>query len=433
MSPESTAEPWPQTVDEPRWFDASRRLVGGRPDSRYGWLDTAHGPCIVKALDTGLTAYAATLLSHERRMLARLAALGAPVPSERAMGRPDWLVTDFAGLTLERLAQPAPGERDPLLSTQERLAVWVHLLRQLAPLAAAGVLVIDLHAGNVVVPLTEVIRGQARLHTPRLIDHAHTVEAGFDLRRPVWIDPHQARVAPELRAVLLRDQAHLKRVFEQAGAELPGRTRLPGPRDDHDRYCWASYDEAQHLQALLDGGSLDAAAAMQHAVGVALLTLIDASDTLGTCQAKVDAVVRRMCATAPADRWPGLLAAADALASAMSQRGDPLPLVGQARLPAIGPEWLVAAPAFDVHTAAVDKPGSDAQAPPQSGGMLATAAMPGTLLIEARLPRQVVDPPAAQVPGASGQGKVLRERSTPQRWGLALALAIGALVGYVLV
>ena len=196
-SPTAAARAW--TDADVKWFGASARRIGGRPDSRYGWLDHPGGPCIVKAIDPQLTAYSSTLQQHERKMLRRLTKMGAPTPELLDLGRDDWLVTRFAGLSVQRLSHPGGLQGNfPAHSFgfAERLSAWVHLLRRLQAIADKGVLAIDLYDANVVVPLTEQTQGQLRLTDTMLIDHAHTLEAGMNMCRPVWLNSGMGRVPP---------------------------------------------------------------------------------------------------------------------------------------------------------------------------------------------------------------------------------------------
>ncbi|MES2298064.1 MAG: hypothetical protein V4582_13550 [Pseudomonadota bacterium] len=400
--------------DDVHWFGASRRLVGGKPDSRYGWLDTAQGPAIVKALDPSLSAHAATLLQHERAMLRRLRQLDAPAPALVEVGRPDWIVTRFAGLSLQCLEQGAgfggrPARRFPFA---ERLAAWVHLLRRLQGLADSGVLAIDIYHANVVLPLTEGCLGQLRLHEAALIDHAHTLDVGMHMRRPVWLDHGMARIAPELRAALQDDQQALIDSFRAAHADLPGASAVPGARDEHNRRVWAEYDAPQQLQRLLDAGDLNPGRAMQFAAATGMARMLGLADSRQQAQA-LARVLARMTAPAAADRYATLTAAADALAGVLPA----LPLVSQHRYAPVQPHDLAC--------------GADAsQTPAVSAGATAGAPAP--------------DISVTPVPGAA-PALDARERATdfttqftslasaagahaPMRWICALA-AIGAAAG----
>jgi hypothetical protein len=317
----------PPTDTDVQWFGESQRLIGGEPDSRYGWLQRGDEVYIVKAISPDLTAYAGTLLQHERAMLRRLADINAPVPHMLDVGRDDWLVTHFGGLSLQRLTH-AGGLQGlaplPRFGFAERLAAWVHLLRRLQPVADKGVLVIDLYSANVVVPLTATLQGQLRLHEAALIDHAHTVEAGMDMRRPVWLNHDMARLAPELSGTMKADMAVLKAAFAKAGAALPGYSKMPGQLDGHSRRVWAQYDAPQKLQKLLDQGSLNRDHAMQFAAGVVLrpLQVLCISPRR---REKLEVVLKRMTAADASQRYPTLAQAADALAQVV----DALPLVSQ--------------------------------------------------------------------------------------------------------
>jgi len=367
------------------WFSHSNRMVGGQPDTRYGFWPNPDGggPCIVKALQPELTAYADTLLQHERRMLQRLQALNAPVPVCVPEGMAHWVVTRFGGLTVQRLQHPMGFQGLPasqVLRFLEAMSVWIHLLRKLQPLAERGILVVDLYDGNVVVPLTHSTHGQLRLTDPMLIDHAHTLEAGMAMTRPLWVNPRMQRLAPELRSALLDDQAALMKHFAQHGADLPGRTELPGAQQDLNREMWASYQTPQRLQGLLDAGLLSADSAMQFAVGKAMLGL--AHRAVGSERQRLEEVLLRMTAARQDQRFDSLAEAAQHLALLVPQ----LPLVSACSLPTFVASDLVV-PAFDSRT------GHDlTQAPPQNThtptdygtpwpcGLLALGTFAGVLL-----------------------------------------------------
>jgi hypothetical protein len=325
---------------EVTWFGPSRRLIGGVPDSRYGWLDTPDGPCIVKAMDLGLVAYNKTLLEHERKTLGDLKDCGAPAPALIEMGRSDWLVTRFAGLSLQRLAHPggvqgtSPLRRFPFT---EQLGAWVHLLRRLQIMADAGWLAIDLYEANVVVPLTEGTRGQLRLNEVVLIDHAHTVRAGMGMRRPAWLKCDLAYIAPELRDALQQDQERMKQALAQAGAQAPGYSRLPEDQDQHSRRVWAEYDAPQALQRLLDAGALSRDGAMQFAVATAINKLLHGVPQRMDKRQLVK-VLGRMTEAIPSQRFASLTQAADALAEVMKV----VPMVSEHRYSQLMPSDLSA-------------------------------------------------------------------------------------------
>ena len=321
-----------------KWFGASQRLIGGQPDSKYGWLELPDGPCIVKALSPDLTAYASTLLQHERKMLERLAAINAPVPQLIEVGRADWIVTRFGGLSLQRLEHPGGLQGSapfPRFGFAERLAAWVHLLRRLQSMADMGVLAIDLYSANVVLPLTNLTEGQLRLLDVAMIDHAQTVEAGMAMRRPVCMDHRMQRIAPELRGVMEADMNALKAAFDKAGAALPGHNHLPGEPEVLSRRVWAEYDALQQLQTLLDQGSLSRDHAMQFAAGVSLR---DLPALAGTDEAKgsLNRVLQRMTAQDASQRYATLTQAAEALAAVV----DAVPLVSQHHYAKLQPQDL---------------------------------------------------------------------------------------------
>lgn len=321
-----------------RWFGQSGRRLAGRPDTRYGWLETPAGPCIVKALDDALVPYATVLLEHERRALGRLRQLGAPVPELVDAGRADWVVTRFAGLSLEwlnrRPAVAGVGRTD--WSVHEEGSTWVHLLRRLSGPASAGVLPLDLHPRNVVVPLADGRRGQLRLHEVAMIDHAHTLIAGMGLRRPPWLQAREQ--APEVRAALLHDQLRFRRACAEAGVGLPGPEPMSPGRRTASRRFWAEYRDVQRLQQQLDDGTIRADAATQYAVGCALATLAtrwpQATAAAGTA---VRQVADRLTRDDPAARYATLEEASDALAQALGR----VALVGEHRYGPVHPGLLV--------------------------------------------------------------------------------------------
>lgn len=333
----STRRPTDQaTPPVVHWFGQSHRLIGGRPDTRYGWLDTPQGACIVKALDLELAAYSATLLHNEREVLRHLQAAGAPVPAlvtePAALDRGDWLVTRFAGVSLQVLQRSAGGAA---LGWDERLTAWVHFLRQARAFDDAGALPIDLWAANLVLPLTQGLRGQALLHRGVLIDHAHTVVAGMDLRRPVWMDRTMRRVAPELRAALQGDQEALINTFRLARTQLPGHESPSPEAHERTRRLWAEYDAPQQLQRTLDAGRLNRGAAMQYAVAVALEPLLTLAPA-GT-GAALQPVVDRMKAEQPQARFASLADAAEALRAVLPA----LPMASERHFGPLAPQDLL--------------------------------------------------------------------------------------------
>jgi hypothetical protein len=349
-------------------------VIGGKPDSRYGWLDVpGKGLHIVKEIDTDLSAYAGTLLSHERKMLHRLAELGAPAPALLDVGRDDWLVTRFGGLSLQRLQHPMEGYSDgdhdnrntrAAMGYAETLATWIHLLRRLQPMADAGVLAIDLYEANVVCPLADQTTGQLRLNHVALIDHAHTMESSMNLRRPVWLDTHMARIPPELRHALQQDQTALRDAFSAKGAALPGQTLLPGNTDALSRQTWAEYDADQQLQRLLDKGVLSRDHAMQFAIGTALVNLCKRCPHPQS-RAALERVAHKMTAQKPADRYTTLTTAANALQDQLHH----LPLASTQSYGPLRPHDL-ATPETDVPPMAADGTAYWYDGPPnaQDGG-----------------------------------------------------------------
>ena len=347
-----------------QWFGASRRLVGGEPDTRYGWLPGANGgPCIVKAMALDLASCAGTLLHHEREVLQRLQPPHWPVPECVAQPLPaapaaactapaaalpgaaaaatgsDRLVTRFAGLSLAMLAQAGP-QGMALLTPLETVAAWAAFLARALALDEAGALPLDLRPANLVLRLARGTRGQPLLTDPVLVDHAHTVVCGLDLRRPVWIDRHMAQVAPELRAALAQDQQALMDTFRRAGAALPGHEGADARARERSRRLWAGYDAPQAVQRLVDAGGLDRGAAMQYAAGVALQPLLQGLQrSAPAVAARLGGVVARLCAAAPQARYASLPEAAAALRAALPA----VPTAAAGCVAAVDAAWLARA------------------------------------------------------------------------------------------
>ncbi|MBL8483040.1 MAG: hypothetical protein JNJ60_12650 [Rhodocyclaceae bacterium] len=387
---QAAASPAP-APDEPEWFgSSSRAAINGRPESRYGWLEQASGPCIVKEVNSHLAAFATGLLEHERKVLLRLRKEYAPVPACMAHPRTDWLVTGFAGLSMQLLAQAKGAAR--LFPPGERLAAWVHFLDRAHAFQQAGALPVDLWAGNLVLPLAEGTHGQLRLDRPVLIDHAHTLCIGMDMRRPLWIRADMERVAPELRAALRADQDRLKQLFQRAGAALPGSRPADARAGSLGERMWAEYDARQELQAELDAGRVDPGAAIQYAVAIALQNqaLRAASKT------RLLPVLARMRAPDPARRFRSLHEAHQACVEALGN----LPRAGAHRHAAVGPSTLrdhsekMATTLAALNTTVVGEAGAtcvggqDAAAPhaPQGPGAEQAAGADATFYVEPAAP-----------------------------------------------
>ena len=393
----------PPKDEDVHWFGESHRRIGGLPDTRYGWLENNDQVFIVKAMATDLTAYAETLLAHERKMLGHLQRIGAPVPSLLDVGRPDWLVTRFGGLSLQRLAHPGGFQGlAPLdhFGFTERLAAWVYLLPRLQTMADKGVLVIDLYSANVVLPLTDGTKGQLRLQEAALIDHAHTVEAGMDMRRPVWINHNMERIAPELRSIMQRDMDKMTAAFAHANASLPVYSRLPAEQDAHSRKVWAEYNVDQELQNRIGANQLSCDRAMQFAAGHALQALLPLAHE---SRQGLNTVLQRMMAMEPNDRYPSLFDAAKALKAVVT---IDLPFVSQHHYTKLTPDDL--------------KLPSDAEVPvpePDEGE---------TVLVGGGLPTSIPSPfPEGNtfMPDA-----VVTQHAHLERW-LYAAVALGAVCG----
>jgi hypothetical protein len=332
---------------EVTWFSSSARLVQGRPDTRYGWWNGPQGPCIVKALDRDLVAYADTLLAHERFMLSTMAALDSPVCQLVPHPRADWLVTRFAGLSLKRLKSPCllrDGQAGLPLQPLEQVSAWVHLLQRMAPMAAQGILMVDLHEGNVTLPLLEErgLSGQLSLQRPCLIDHAHSLVSEAPLRRPLLIEPASPYIAPELRPALQEDHRRLRAQFN-----AHGYSRLPELRDEVCARIWAEYSEPQATLRLVQSGEICADRAMQYAAGHALAKGLSEVIASGA-HPDIRDVVDQMLSSDPRRRHQDMAAAAHALTQCLPA----LPKVSEASLGKVTPSCVMAPAPVPAHGAA---------------------------------------------------------------------------------
>lgn len=416
----STSSPSQQNLTEAdvNWFGASSRLVGGQPDARYGWWDAPHGPCIVKAIHTQGMVYGASLLNNERRALAELNRQGAPVPQQIATNQGDWLVTRFGGISLRQLEiMPQPARHFPF---EEQLAVWVHFLRRAQAMEASNALPVDLYGANLVLPLTETRKGQLRLNEVCSIDHAHTVVAGLNMRRPVWLDTRMKRVPPELAASLQHDQQNLIAFFREHAAPLPGERALNPEEAQLAQRLWAEYDHPQITQRLLDRGKLLPGKAMQYAVAVELARLQPL--TPPAIQCPLAALQERMQQSDPAKRFDTLAQAAEQLARLLPN----VSVVGCHEFATWGPEQLSSSHAPN--------------APLQSSKTRAltvvglTRAKPGEKKPAQTTPcRPIATPPLAQALAQSAlSAKPLRRRHlTADHAMLVLGTVLGVALAYL--
>lgn len=303
-------------------FMQSKRVRAGRPDTQFFWIERdlngqSH-PCVAKQLSVELGPQVADLLEHERQVLRLLNAHHAPVCQwVEDKDHPDWLITRFAGLSLQLLG-PGHKRRWPALPLRERASVWASFLRRAQVLADVGAVPLDLSDRNLVVPLGP--SGQLDLSAAVSIDHAHTVLPGSKLeggalRRPVWIGAkNNLQLAPEVRACLVRDQQRFLDLLQQQGAPLPGTTPAVEDEAQVTHRLWLAYDEPQEVQKAVDAGDIQADKAIQYAVGHALHRHLDKNDPLTPALA---AVVVRLCANQATDRFATLQDAANALKAAL--------------------------------------------------------------------------------------------------------------------
>jgi hypothetical protein len=257
----------------------------------------------------------------------------------------------------------------------------------------------------VLVPLAQGGEGQLILTAPILIDHAHTLKAGMDIRRPVWIHINMERIPPELRDALGDDQQVLQQKFDEVGAALPGYSRMPEDRDRLSRRVWAEYDQPQQLQKLIDAGEIRCDLAMQFSVGVALRGL--QAVVPPESKAAWLRIVLRMTAPKPDDRYPTLNQAADDLRQLIPR----LPQASFHRYAKVGPDQLKAIQASKTELAR-----------PAASTTFVRTTGDGTRVVAPILPSQ---PPAVE------QLEPAPRKSRAALW-IAAAAGLGGALGWVL-
>jgi hypothetical protein len=319
--PKPPASSSPSNPSGLRPFMQSRRVRAGRPDTQFFWVEREGHPCVAKQLSVELGPQVADLLEHERQVLRLLNARQAPVCQlVEDPEHPEWLITRFAGLSLQVLGPHHLGGWPPL-PLRERVSVWAGFLLRAQSLADLGAVPLDLSDRNLVVPLGP--SGPLDLSSAMSIDHAHTVVPssrlpGGALRRPVWVgakDNHQ--LAPEVRDRLVRDQERFLQRLKERHAPLPGTTPAVEDEAQVTNRMWLAYSEDQELQQALDAGDIEAGKVIQYAVGRAIHRHLAAADPLTPPLA---AVVLRLCAQNPNRRYSKLEHAADALKAALGGR-----------------------------------------------------------------------------------------------------------------
>lgn len=299
-------------------FMQSRRVHAGRPDTQFFWITRDGHPCIAKQMELGHGPQVDGLLKNEREVLRLLNARKAPVcllvddPDH-----PEWLITRFAGFSLHLLGRDNRNGWPPL-PLAERVSVWAGFMLRAGALADAGILPLDLADRNLVVPRGP--SGHLDLGGAVSIDHAHTVVHSSQLpdgalRRPVWIGAsNNLQLAPEVRDCLIRDQQKFLDKLQTEKAPLPGSSQAIEDKAQVTRRIWLAYSEPQDVQRALDSGTIDPDKAIQYAIGHAIHRHLTADDPMTPALA---AVVLRLVANDPADRFAKMEHAADALKAAL--------------------------------------------------------------------------------------------------------------------
>lgn len=435
-------------------FMQSKRVRAGRPDTQFFWIervidDQSH-PCVAKQLSVELGPQVADLLEHERQVLRLLNAHHAPVCQwVEDSQHPDWLITRFAGLSLQLLG-PGHERRWPALPLRERASVWASFLRRAQVLADVGAVPLDLADRNLVVPLGP--SGQLDLSAAVSIDHAHTVLpgaklAGGALRRPVWIGAkHNLQLAPEVRACLERDQQRFLDLLHQQGLPLPGTTPAVEDEAQVTHRQWLAYDAPQEVQKEVDAGvAIEAGKAIQYAVGHALHRHLSKDDPLTPALA---AVVQRLCAHQASDRYDTLQDAANALKAAMGGVALSSAHVYQPRLPEdLRPSAApLTAPLLDLNelTAQATVWPKEAASALGEGStkmveeVAAATPMPAPKPAPKPGPSPAPEPPPAPAPppvsgtGAQGSAPMPPARAAAAGWRYAVAALLAGALGWPL-
>jgi len=206
-------------------FMHSGRGRSGKPDTSFFWLLIEGKQCIAKVLTTEQGPHLSDFVKNEQQVLRLLQEKGAPVCKlVEYPSHPEWLVTEFGGLSLALLG--GRGSADwPSLPIQEYVSIWAHFLYRARNLANLGAVPLDLAGRNLVVPMGA--NGQLKLNEAVSIDHAHTVlpSAQLALKRPMWIDSRRnPHLAPELKDALQKDQEKLIHLLAARDAFLPDST-----------------------------------------------------------------------------------------------------------------------------------------------------------------------------------------------------------------
>jgi len=298
-------------------FMHSGRGRSGKPDTSFFWLLIEGKQCIAKVLTTEQGPHLSDFVKNEQQVLRLLQEKGAPVCKlVEYPSHPEWLVTEFGGLSLALLG--GRGSADwPSLPIQEYVSIWAHFLYRARNLANLGAVPLDLAGRNLVVPMGA--NGQLKLNEAVSIDHAHTVlpSAQLALKRPMWIDSRRnPHLAPELKDALQKDQEKLIHLLAARDAFLPDSTAglAQGPNGLSAR-TWLEYSEQQEIQNLVNRGEVDADKVIQFAVGHDIHRRLDANNSWTR---ELAPVVLRLCAKDPGKRYKKLEDAADALKAALN-------------------------------------------------------------------------------------------------------------------
>lgn len=303
------------------WLANSARTFQGKPDAKYGVAISAGGRHVfVKHAPPDSNPQGATLVAAERHLLKTLASQGLPIPTlvEHAASDPDTLITEYCGVSLASLLGASAGQ--PELTNAELGRIFSGCLRSAASLATAGVLPLDVAGGNIVVATKAgVMGGHLLLDRVYFVDHPMTMIKNGNQRRPAWLHPAMPRVAPELRAGLEEDHNEMRQSFASAGLKMGSLEQMTQREFDLLRRLYAQFNAPQVLQGALNAGYVDPDRALQYSIGRELDRFVTLRSLDGTAQA----VVARLLAVDPNERFASLSEAAKQWEQAMSIAASP--------------------------------------------------------------------------------------------------------------
>jgi lipid-A-disaccharide synthase-like uncharacterized protein len=246
------------------WFSHSERVESGLPDTFYGvrFCATPALPQFVKRFKPHASAIAPQLIAHEAQVLKELGNRALPAPRVINATSTE-LVTSFNGVSLFTLNAVEHWR----LSGHEMLALMGWCCQLAQKYAQNGVLPLDFWAGNILIPLSEVLTGYLRLDLVEFVDHAHSIYVGMNLLQPLWLRADTARIAPELQKHLVEDQKDLAQYFEKNDWSFIDATSNDPSKRAAFLQRFSDYEAPQRLVLAMNSGALNIDAALQFALG----------------------------------------------------------------------------------------------------------------------------------------------------------------------